>query len=201
MRDDCLFCWYWWNYWPSVFIHFFRWEMIICFVDIGGIIDHQCLYTFFRWEMIICFVDIGGIIDHQCSYTFFRWEMIICFVDIGGIIDHQCLYTFVRWEMIICFVDIGGIIDHQCSYTFFSLFYYFRQNSNIFVHVSSKNLDFQHHMSRSLLLNGLRWEMVVPFVDILCWIVDHHCKLSVNLVQSPHAKLCWYSLLNCWPSL
>ena len=153
VRDDCLFCWYWWNYWPSVFIHFFR------------------------------------------------WEMIICFVDIGGIIDHQCLYTFVRWEMIICFVDIGGIIDHQCSYTFFSLFYYFRQNSNIFVHVSSKNLDFQHHMSRSLLLNGLRWEMVVPFVDILCWIVDHHCKLSVNLVQSPHAKFCWYSLLNCWPSL
>jgi hypothetical protein len=34
--------------------------VIVCFVDIGGIIDHHCL------EVIVCFVDIGGILDHHC---------------------------------------------------------------------------------------------------------------------------------------
>ena len=49
-----------------------RWriEVLVCFVDIGGIADHQCL------EVIVCFVDIGGIADHHCL------EVIVCFVDI-----------------------------------------------------------------------------------------------------------------------
>jgi hypothetical protein len=34
--------------------------MIVCFFDIGGIVDHHCL------EVIVCFVDIGGIDDHHC---------------------------------------------------------------------------------------------------------------------------------------
>jgi hypothetical protein len=33
---------------------------IVCFVDIGGIVDHHCLVV------IVCFVDIGGIDDHHC---------------------------------------------------------------------------------------------------------------------------------------
>ena len=37
--------------------------MIFCFVDIGGIVDHHCLYCFFV-------VDIGGIVDHHCLYCF-----------------------------------------------------------------------------------------------------------------------------------
>jgi hypothetical protein len=41
--------------------------VIVCFVDIGGIVDHHCL------EVIVCFVDIGGIVDHHC------WEAIIFF--------------------------------------------------------------------------------------------------------------------------
>ena len=41
--------------------------MIVCFVDIGGIVDHHCL------EVIVCFVDIGGIVDHHCL------EVIVCF--------------------------------------------------------------------------------------------------------------------------
>ena len=41
--------------------------MIVCFVDIGGIVGHHC------WEVIACFVDIGGIVDHHC------WEVIVCF--------------------------------------------------------------------------------------------------------------------------
>ena len=41
--------------------------------------------------MIVCFVDIGGIVDHHCLEVFFR------FVDIDGIISHQCLETIVRF--------------------------------------------------------------------------------------------------------
>ena len=33
--------------------------MIVCFVDIGGIVDHRCLDVFVR------FADIGGIGGHQ----------------------------------------------------------------------------------------------------------------------------------------
>jgi hypothetical protein len=34
--------------------------MIVCFVDNGGIVDHNCL------DVLVCFVDIGGIVDHHC---------------------------------------------------------------------------------------------------------------------------------------
>jgi hypothetical protein len=46
-------------------------NVIVRFVDIGGIVDHHCL------EVIVCFVDIGGIVDHHCL------EVIVCFVDVG----------------------------------------------------------------------------------------------------------------------
>jgi hypothetical protein len=48
-------------------------EVIICFIDISGIVDQHCL------EVIVCFVDIGGIVDHHCL------EVIVCFVDIGRV--------------------------------------------------------------------------------------------------------------------
>jgi hypothetical protein len=41
--------------------------VIVCFVDIGGIVDYHC------WEVIVSFVDIGGIVDHHC------WEVIVSF--------------------------------------------------------------------------------------------------------------------------
>jgi len=34
--------------------------MTVGFVDIGGIVNHDCL------EVIVCFVDIGGIVDYHC---------------------------------------------------------------------------------------------------------------------------------------
>jgi hypothetical protein len=62
--------------------------MIVCFVDIVGIVDHHCL------EVIVCFVDIGGIVDHHCL------EVVVCFVDIGEIVDyhqgHYYLFINVR---------------------------------------------------------------------------------------------------------
>ena len=53
MRGDCLFCWYWWNWWPLLcklsFLFFseLRWEVIVCFVDIGGIDDHLLFKLYF----------------------------------------------------------------------------------------------------------------------------------------------------------
>jgi hypothetical protein len=40
--------------------------------------------------VIVCFVDIGGILDHHCL------DVIVCFVDIGGIDDHHCLEVIER---------------------------------------------------------------------------------------------------------
>jgi hypothetical protein len=39
--------------------------------------------------LVVCFVDIGGIVDHSCL------EVVVCFVDIGGIVDHHCLEVVV----------------------------------------------------------------------------------------------------------
>ena len=33
--------------------------MVVCFVDIDGIVDLDCLE-------VVCFVEIGGINDHHC---------------------------------------------------------------------------------------------------------------------------------------
>jgi hypothetical protein len=40
--------------------------VIVCFVDIDGIVDYHCL------EVIVCFANIGGIVDHHCL------EVIAC---------------------------------------------------------------------------------------------------------------------------
>ena len=46
--------------------------------------------------MIVCFLGIGGIVDHHCL------EVIVCFVGIGGIVDHQfrgdCLFSWDWWD-------------------------------------------------------------------------------------------------------
>jgi hypothetical protein len=47
--------------------------VVVCFVDIGGIVAHHCLE-------VICFIDIGRIVDHHCLE-------VVCFVDIGIIVD------------------------------------------------------------------------------------------------------------------
>ena len=58
VRGNCSLGWYWWNCWTSlfnlIFLNYTVWgerEVVVCFVDIGGIVDHHCLnfskyYTF-----------------------------------------------------------------------------------------------------------------------------------------------------------
>ena len=49
-----------------VFFMFNDLMLEVCFVEIGGIVDHHCI------EVIVCFDDVGGIVNHPCI------EMIIC---------------------------------------------------------------------------------------------------------------------------
>jgi inorganic pyrophosphatase/exopolyphosphatase len=35
--------------------------------------------------VVVCFVDIGGIVDHH------SFRGVVCFFDIGGIVDHHSL--------------------------------------------------------------------------------------------------------------
>ena len=106
MRGDCLFCWYWWNWWPLLFkLSFFvfselRWEVIVCFVDIGGIDDHYCLNFLFcvrelRWKVIVCFVDIGGIDDHHCLSFLFCVQWVMTRGDCLF-----CWYWWNRWPLL-----------------------------------------------------------------------------------------------------
>jgi hypothetical protein len=47
------------------------------------------LLTIYCLEVIVRFVDIGGIVDHHCL------EVIVRFVDIGGIVDHHCCIAYI----------------------------------------------------------------------------------------------------------
>jgi hypothetical protein len=104
-----------------------RWEVIVCFVDIGGIDDHYCLnflfcvnsncHQFHQYQqnkqspLIITHwtkkesLNSNGHQFHQYQQNkqspllITHWEVIVCFVDIGGIDDHYCLnFLFcVQW--------------------------------------------------------------------------------------------------------
>ena len=60
--------------------------MIVCFVDIVGIVDHHCL------EVSVRFVGIGGIVDHHCL------EVIVHFVGIG----RNCWSSLFRGDCSFC---------------------------------------------------------------------------------------------------
>ena len=119
--------------------------MIVCFVDISGIVDHHCL------EVIVCFVDIGGIVDHHCL------EVIVRFVNIGGIVDHHYLETIVR------FVDIcGGIVDHYCLETIVRFV-------NICVKYQPSLPKFSFHNYTGISIPTIYMSMPVTYVD---WCMD-----------------------------
>ena len=46
-------------------------------------------------ELLTMTVDIGGIVDHDCL------EVIVRSVDIGGIVDHHCLEVIVRLLILV----------------------------------------------------------------------------------------------------
>jgi hypothetical protein len=47
VRGD--FCWYWWNYWPS--LNEFRWEVI--FVNFVGFVDPHSMMWWGRWCLLL----------------------------------------------------------------------------------------------------------------------------------------------------
>ena len=113
MRSDYLLCWYRWNWWPLLFKLSFlvfielRWEVLVCFVDIGGIDDHYCVNFLFcvQWvntkgDYLLCWYWLNWWpLLFKLSFLVFselRWEVIVCYVDIGGIDYHYCL-SFLFW--------------------------------------------------------------------------------------------------------
>ena len=117
-------------FWCSVSL--FQLTVIVCFV---GIVYHHCL------KVVVCFVDIGGIVNHHTmswserwfllilvelltSLNELRWEVIFLilgelftitqWVKMRGwflliLVELLISLNELRWELI--FVDIGGIVD------------------------------------------------------------------------------------------
>ena len=112
MKCDCLFCWYWWNCWSSLFKYSLgemRWFVVLILVGLLTI----TVQTFFRWNVTVCFVDMGGIVDHHCLNIFYvRCDCLFCWYWWNW--WSSLFKLFFRWEVIVCFVDIGGIVDHHC---------------------------------------------------------------------------------------
>jgi hypothetical protein len=74
-----------------------------------GTLCFACTNSFF----IVCFVNIGGIVDHHCLLF-----VLLILVELLTIIVY-CLFCWYWWNcwpslFIVCFVNIGGIVDHHC---------------------------------------------------------------------------------------
>jgi hypothetical protein len=50
--------------------------VVVCFVDIGRIVDHNCL------KVAVCFVEISGIVDHHCLEVLFVLLILVEFLTI-----------------------------------------------------------------------------------------------------------------------
>jgi hypothetical protein len=108
-----------------------RWEVIVCFVDIGGIDDHYCLnflacvqWVKMRGDCLLCWHNKQSplILTHWTQKRKFKqeWSSIPSISTKQTITFHlNSLNTKkkaseLRWEVIVCFVDIGGFDDHYC---------------------------------------------------------------------------------------
>jgi uncharacterized membrane protein YciS (DUF1049 family) len=88
----CLFCWYWWTCWPSVFVLLILVDLltiIVCSVDIGGLVNHQCLFYWYWWT---CWPSLFALLILVDLLT-----IIVCSVDIGGLANHHCLLCWYWW--------------------------------------------------------------------------------------------------------
>ena len=68
LKGSCLFYWFWRHCWPSLFklsfvllilVALLSWKVVVCFVDIGGIVDHHCLNCLlFCWYWWKCWLSL-----------------------------------------------------------------------------------------------------------------------------------------------
>jgi hypothetical protein len=101
-----LFCWYWWNCWPSLlklsFVLLILVELLaitvkafFCFVDIGGIVGHQCLnfllFCWYWWNYWPSMYKLSFVLLILVELLAMTVKAFFCFVDIGGIVGHHCL--------------------------------------------------------------------------------------------------------------
>ena len=67
------------------------------------------MFNELRWEVIVCFVDIGGIVEVRgdCLFCWYWWN---CWGE-RWLFVLLILVELLRWEVIVHFVDIGGIVE------------------------------------------------------------------------------------------
>jgi Pyruvate/2-oxoacid:ferredoxin oxidoreductase delta subunit len=99
--DECSLCWYW-----CALFTITAWRCLFALLILVWIVDRHCL------EVLVWFIDIGGIIFHHCL------EVILCFVDIGvhcwpSLLRGDCLLCWYWCELlIITHTNINNTINH-----------------------------------------------------------------------------------------
>jgi hypothetical protein len=61
--------------------------------------------------VVVCFVDMGVIVDHHCV------EVVVCFVDMGVIVDHHCLEVVVGFVADIHHISLSANWMGASGYT------------------------------------------------------------------------------------
>jgi hypothetical protein len=156
----CSFCWYWWNCWPSL------WEVIVRFVDIGGIIDHHCE----RWLLVLLIlVELLTIIERLSFVLLILVELLT--IIVRG--DRSFCWNWWNywpslWEVIARVVNIGGTVDHHCERRLFVLL------------ILVELLTIIVRGDCSFCWPSL-WEVIVRFIG---GIVDHHCFNFLSVTTS-----------------
>jgi hypothetical protein len=151
-----------------------RWEVIVSFVDIGGIVDHHCLYFLF-YNLLFSAYHILMTYTSGLTYKiFFGFGVAFNYQE------HMITHGSTSWagtsypsgspEFTPSFIVLSVLLrytDSDCPFDIFVAFYVTRK---------------------------LRWEEIVSFVDI-GGIVDHHCLyfLFYNLLFSAYHILMTYT--------
>ena len=97
-----------------------RWEVIVCFVDIDGIVDHHGLiwkpstcklifFVFRCWEVIVRFLVRG-----DCSFCWYWWKCCLSLFKLWQSPACIALFMLRCSEMVVRFVDIGVVVDYHC---------------------------------------------------------------------------------------
>ena len=76
-----------------------RWETIVHFVDIGGIVDQHCLNF-----LLFCWYQCRGIVNYHCLNFLLLW-----WYQCRGIVNYHCLNF-----LLLCWYQCCGIVNYHC---------------------------------------------------------------------------------------
>jgi hypothetical protein len=120
VKSDCSVCWYWWNYWPLLFIidHYcLLLTIAVYYWPLLFIINHYCLLlpiTVYYWPLLF-------IIGHCClllTITVYYWPFTVYFLFSSfSCSSNHGRKTVLIWRLCFTLIHLRYSVRNECSTT------------------------------------------------------------------------------------